>query len=185
MALKATIFKAELHIADMDRNYYHDHTLTIAQHPSETDERMMVRIVAFALHAHEDLVFGRGLSNEDEPALWKKDLTGAIDLWIDVGLPDEKEIRKACGRAQQVIIYSYGGRSADLWWDQNRSKLERTKNLTIVKLPPDTTSALAKLVQRTMQLQCTIQDGEMWLADDNERVQVNLTTLTSSTPSLR
>ncbi len=185
MALKSTIFKAELHIADMDRHYYHDHTLTLAQHPSETDERMMVRLVAFALHAHDDLAFGKGLSSEDEPALWQKDLTGAIDLWIDVGLPDEKEIRKACGRAQQVIIYSYGGRSADLWWDQNRSKLERAKNLTVINLPPETTLALAKLVQRTMQLQCTIQDGEMWLADDQARVQVDLITLTSSTSPLR
>jgi len=185
MALKATIFKADLQIADMDRNYYHDHALTIAQHPSETDERMMVRLTAFALHAHEFLAFGKGLSTDDEPDLWQKDLTGAIDLWIDVGLPDEKDIRKACGRAKHVIIYSYGGRSADLWWDQNRGKLERAKNLSVINLPPATTQALAKLAQRTMQLQCTIQDGEVWLADDDDRVQVALVTLKSPTSSLR
>lgn len=185
MALKATIFKADLQIADMDRNYYHDHALTVAQHPSETDERMMVRLTAFALHAHEFLAFGKGLSTDDEPDLWQKDLTGAIDLWIDVGLPDEKDIRKACGRAKHVIIYSYGGRSADLWWEQNRGKLERAKNLSVINLPPATTQALAKLAQRTMQLQCTIQDGEVWLADDDDRVQVALVTLKSPTPSLR
>jgi len=180
MALKATIFKAELQIADMDRHYYHDHALTLAQHPSETDERMMVRLVAFALHADEALAFGKGLSTEDEPALWQKDLTGAIELWIEVGLPDEKEIRKACGRAKHVIIYSYGGRNADLWWEQNRDKLERAKNLTVINLPAATTQALAKLAQRTMQLQCTIQDGEIWLADQDDRIEVKLVTLKSS-----
>ena len=116
MALKATIFKAGLQIADMGRNYYHDHALTLARHPSETSERMMVRLLAFALNASETLTFGKGLSTDDEPDLWQKDLTGAIDLWIDVGLPDEKSIRKACGRAAQVRIYSYGGRNAELWW---------------------------------------------------------------------
>jgi uncharacterized protein YaeQ len=177
MALKATVFKANLQIADMDRHYYHDHAITIARHPSETDERMMVRVLAFALHAHEALAFGKGLSTDDEPALWQKDLTGAIELWIDVGMPDEKDIRKACGRADRVIIYSYGGRSADLWWEQNRGKLERIKNLTVINLPAATTQALAKLALRTMQLQCTIQDGEVWLADDNERIEVERITL--------
>ena len=177
MALKATIFKAELQIADIDRHYYQNHALTIAQHPSETDERMMVRLLAFALHAHEALAFGKGLSTEDEPDLWQKDLTGAIDLWIDVGLPDEKRLRKACGRAKQVFIYSYGGRNANLWWDQNRNKLEQSKNLTVINLPPATTQALAKLAQRTMHLQCTIQDGEVWLADNDDRVQLELITL--------
>ena len=115
MAFKATIFKADLQIADMDRHYYHDHALTIAQHPSETDERMMMRLLAFALHAHEALAFGKGISVDDEPDVWQKDLTGAIDLWIDVGLPDEKRIRKACGRARHVFIYSYAQRSAHIW----------------------------------------------------------------------
>ena len=173
MALKATVFKAQLQIADMDRHYYHDHGLTIARHPSETDERMMVRVLAFALHAQEELAFGKGLSTDDEPALWQKDLTGAVELWIDVGMPDEKDIRKACGRAARVFIYSYGGRSADLWWEQNHGKLKRLKNLTVINLPAATTQALAKLAQRTMQLQCTIQDGEVWLADDDERIEVD------------
>ena len=183
MALKATIFKVELNIADMDRNYYHDHALTLAQHPSETDERMMVRLAAFALHADEALVFGKGLSTEGEPDLWQKDLTGNIDLWIEVGLPDEKEIRKACGRAKHVVIYSYGGRSADLWWTQNRDKLERAKQLTVINLPSATTQALAKLAQRTMQLQCMIQDGEVWLADKLNRVKVEFVTLKSPAPT--
>jgi uncharacterized protein YaeQ len=185
MAIKSTIFKAELQIADMDRNYYHDHALTIAQHPSETDERMMVRVLAFALHADEALSFGKGLSADDEPDLWQKDLTGAIELWIDVGLPDEKLIRKACGRARQVVVYTYGGRGADIWWNQNGSKLERLNNLTVINLPETTSQALATLVQRTMQLQMTVQDGEIWIADNNVRIQVELARLKTPSESFR
>jgi uncharacterized protein YaeQ len=179
MALKATIFKAELQVSDMERNYYHDHTLTIARHPSETDERMMVRLLAFALHAHDGLAFGRGLSTDDEPDLWHKDLTGAIDVWIDVGLPDEKSVRKACGRAKHVFIYSYGGRGADLWWDQVGSELERQKNLTVLKVPLSTSLAMAKLAKRNMQLQCTIQEREIWFSDGAETVHVELETETT------
>ena len=183
MALNATIFKAALQIADMDRNYYQDHALTIARHPSETDERMMVRLLAFVLHAHEALSFGKGLSADGEPDLWQKDLTGAIELWIDVGQPDEKSIRKACGRAKQVFIYTYGGRNADLWWEQNRAKLARADNLTVMNLTLDTSRALAKLAQRNMQLQCTIQDGQIWLGDRDNTVQVELVTVKAPLPS--
>src|SRR3981189_3155545 len=118
MALKSTIFKAELAVADIDRGYYGDHSLTIARHPSETDERMMVRLLAFALHHTAALAFGSGLSTEDEPDLVRRDLTGAIEQWIDVGLPDERDVRKAFGRANEVLVYSYGGRAVALWWDK-------------------------------------------------------------------
>jgi uncharacterized protein YaeQ len=182
MALKATIFKAQLHIADMDRSYYHDHLITLARHPSETDERMMVRLLAFGLNAHDNLAFGKGLSTEDEPALWQKYLTGAIELWVDVGMPDEKDIRKACGRARQVIVYCYG-RTADLWWEQNCNKLDRLKNLSVINLPVNATQALANLAQRTMHLQCTIQDSVIWMGDDNDQIEVTPSTLKSSLPS--
>lgn len=175
MATKATIFKADLQIADMDRNYYQTHALTIARHPSETDERMMVRLLAFARHAHEVLTFSKGLSTEDEPDLWQKDLTGEIELWIDLGQPEEKRIRKACGRARHVVIYTYSGNSADIWWNKIHGALEKLKNLTVINLPAPTVQALAKLAQRGMQLQCTIQDGQIWLADQNDSVQVELT----------
>ncbi len=172
MAIKATIFKANLQIADMERHYYQDHALTLARHPSETDERMMVRLLAFALHAHEYLEFGQGMTADDEADLWQKDLTGSIELWIDVGIPDEKLIRKACGRANKVIVYAYGGRVADMWFAQNSSQFERLTNLTIINLPVASTRAIAKLAQRNMQLQCTIQDGQVWLSDGKESVQV-------------
>jgi uncharacterized protein YaeQ len=172
MAIKATIFKADLQIADMDRNYYADHSLTLARHPSETDERMMVRLLAFVLFAHERLTFGKGMFMEDEPDLWRKDLTGAIELWIDVGLPDEKWTRKACGRADQVAVVIYGGRPAEMWWEQNRAKLERQNNLRIVNLEQDATRALAALAQRTMRLQCAVQDGQVWITDGQDTVQL-------------
>lgn len=172
MALKATIFKVDLEIADIDRAYYASHPLTLARHPSETDERMMVRLLAFALHAHPDLAFGRGLSTEDEPDLWLKDLTGAVRLWIDVGLPEERAVRKACGRAERVLVVSYGGRVGEVWWDQIAGKLERLKNLTVIGLPASATQTAAALVQRTMQLQCTIQDGQLWLADGTNVIHI-------------
>lgn len=178
MALKATIFKADLQIADMDRHYYQDHALTIARHPSETDERMMVRLLAFARHADPALNFGKGLSDVDEPDLWKKDLTGAIELWIEVGQPDEKRLLKACGRAAQVVVYSYSSNSS-IWWSQISGKVERARNLTVINLPSVISLALAKLAKRNMQLQCTIQDGQIWLNGDGETVQLDLTTLKS------
>ena len=177
MAQNATIFKVTLEIADVDRAYYHDHALTIARHPSETDERMMVRLLAFARHADAALAFGRGLGTDDEPDLWRKDLTGAIDVWIDVGQPDERRIRRAAGRAGAVVVYSYGGRSAGLWWKEAGAGLDRLANLTVVNLPSAATRALAGLVRRTMRLQCTMQDGQIWVADSEQSVAIELEVL--------
>jgi uncharacterized protein YaeQ len=171
MALKATIYKAELQIADMDRNYYQEHGLTLARHPSETDERMMVRLLAFALHASDALMFTKGLFDTDEPDLWQKDLTGAIELWIEVGQPDEKRLMKACGRAAKVIVYSYSATS-HIWYKAIANKLERAKNLTVINIPAEASAQLEKLATRNMQLQCTIQDGQVWLTDSSETVLV-------------
>jgi uncharacterized protein YaeQ len=172
MAIKATIFKADLQIADMDRNYYADHALTLARHPSETDERMMVRLLAFALFAHEHLVFAKGMDADDEPGLWQIDLTGAIKLWIEVGLPDEKWIRKACGRAEEVVVISYGGRTADMWWEANKSKFGRLDRLQVYNLSAESSQQLAALASRGMRLQCSIQDGQVWLTDTQQTVHV-------------
>ncbi|MGB6056328.1 MAG: YaeQ family protein [Burkholderiaceae bacterium] len=181
MALKATIFKAELQIADTDRHYYHEHALTIARHPSETDERMMVRLLAFARHADERLAFGKGLSDVDDPDLWQKDLTGAVELWIEVGLPDEKRILKACARAAQVVVYSYGATAA-LWWSQVAPKLERARNLAVWSLPAPATQALARLAQRTMRLQCSIDAGSVWLRDETAEVEIEPLLLRPAAP---
>ncbi len=163
MALKATVHKVELAVSDMDRGYYGSHALTLARHPSETSERMMVRLLAFAMFADEALSFGRGLSADDEPALWLKDLTGNIECWIDVGLPDERELRKACGRARRVVLLTYGGRGVGIWWNQHQAALARHENLDVIDIPIDATTALAKLADRNMQINATVQDRHIWI----------------------
>ena len=165
MALKSTIYKIDLNIADMDRQYYAQHSLTLAKHPSETDERVMVRLIAFTLFANESLIFGKGLSDDEEPDLWQKDLTGAIQLWIDVGLPTEKDIRKACGKSAKVAVVLYGGRIADMWWDQNSKGLLKLNNLTVINLPE--TQELAKLAAKSINISCTVQDTEVLLSHDS------------------
>jgi uncharacterized protein YaeQ len=172
MALKATIFKAHLQIADMDREYYGAHSLTLARHPSETDERMMVRLLAFALNATERLEFTRGLSSDDEADLWQWSLGGELETWIEVGLPSEERIRKACARAQQVLVYSYGRRTAPVWWQKLEGTLSRFDSLRVFLLPADACEALAGLADRNMELQVTIQDGHIWIGSDAESVEV-------------
>lgn len=172
MAQNATIFKADLSVSDLDRHYYGSHALTLARHPSETDERLMMRVLAFILNASEDLAFGKGISDDDEPDLWQKDLTGAVQRWIEVGQPDEKRLRKACGLSREVIVYPYGGNSAAIWWEQNRRALDKLDKLTVVNIPAETAAALGALAKRTMQLQATVQDGEVWLSEDSGSLQV-------------
>ncbi|MBC7991168.1 MAG: YaeQ family protein [Luteimonas sp.] len=173
MALKSTVFRAELQVSDMDRNYYGTHALTLARHPSETDERLMVRLLAFALYADDQLEFGRGLSSDDEPDLWRKSLTGEIELWIDLGQPEESRIRKACGRARQVVIVNYGGRSSDIWWDKVGAGLARSDNLTVIDIASETVDALAALADRGMRLQCMVQDGQVELYGEGASVAID------------
>lgn len=172
MALKATVYKLDLNVADVDRHYYADHALTLARHPSETEERMMLRVVAFLLRADPALSFCRGLSTDDEPDLWQLDLTGAIRLWIDLGQPDERRIAKACGRADQVLVVAYGGKSAGIWWQQIAPRLARFTNLTVICIAPEPARALAGMARRAMRLQATIQDGRTLVSDENATVEI-------------
>jgi uncharacterized protein YaeQ len=165
LALKSTIHKAELQIADMDRNHYQGYPLTLARHPSETDERMLLRLVAFALNADQRLGFGRGISTDDEPDLWQKSLSDEIELWIELGQPDEKRLRRACGRARRVIVYPYADRSATVWWQQNETDVQRFDNLSVIKLTVQGDVPLSALAQKNMNLTCTIQDGQIWLSN--------------------
>jgi uncharacterized protein YaeQ len=171
MALKATIFKASLQVSDMDRNYYGEHSLTLARHPSETDERMMMRLLAFALNAHERLEFGKGLSDTDEPDLWQKDLTGSIVHWIEVGLPEEKRLIRASGKADRVTVYAYG-RGADLWWKASAERLGRVKNLVVRRVPIEASESLSRLVERVMQLQCVIQEQQVWVSNSATTIEM-------------
>ena len=177
MALKATIFKAILNIADLDRGVYLDANLTLARHPSETDLRLVVRLLAWALNAHDDLVFNKGLCADDEPELWLKNLHGGIEHWIDVGLPDERRLKKGCNRSEQVTLYTYAGRAVDLWWQQNQALLNRQDNLRIVDFSEEELAPLVDLAERNMQWQVTISEGQVFINSGD----VNL----SITPAIR
>ncbi len=176
MALKATIYKAQLQIADMDRQLYADHALTLAQHPSETEERMLIRLLAFALEVpHDDhrgmLLFARGLSDTDEPDLWQHDLSGQLVHWLEVGQPDDRRLSKACGRAERVSLFTYGP-SVAVWWAGIENKLTRLENLSVWQIPNEQSQALAKVAQRAMQWQLTIQDGQIWLHADSHDLEI-------------
>jgi uncharacterized protein YaeQ len=176
MALKATIYKLQLQIADMDRAVYADHALTLALHPSETEERMMVRLLAFALHAPADdrdggLQFARGLSDGDEPDLWQHDLTGRLQHWIEVGQPDERRLARACGRADRVTIYAYGS-AAPIWWAALAGKVARLRNLQVWQVPAAQSQSLATLAARSMALQVTVQDDQVWVGDGTASVEL-------------
>jgi uncharacterized protein YaeQ len=177
MALKSTIFKAELSVSDMDRPYYGSHTLTIAQHPSENDARMMVRLLAFACEASESLTFTRGLDEPDEPDLWDKTLTGEIAHWVELGQPDEARLRRASSRADRVTVYTYQSASAREWWKGMAGKASKLRNVTIYNVPSEAVEALAGMAQRAMRLSVTIQDAEIWVSDDDHNVQLTLDVL--------
>lgn len=161
MAPNATIYKLELQISDMDRHYYASHNLTLAQRPSETDHRLMARRISFALFAEVRMEFGREPSNDENPDVWLRDYTGDIELWIDLGQPDESRIKKASCRARQAVAYGYNGNAIDIWWDKNETALARFKNLTIVSISSDELDAATRLQQHGMRLTAMIQDGEL------------------------
>ncbi len=170
MAAKATIYKALLNIANMDSHYYAEHNLTLAKHPSETDLRLMIRLIAFVLNADESLEFTKGISQEDEPDLWKKSLGGDIELWVDLGQPDEKRIKKACGRSEKVIIYTYQEGMATSWWKQIETSLTRFSNLQVIHLEMD--GDIETLAKRAMSLQANISDGELTLIDEEQSIMI-------------
>ncbi|MCE2705569.1 MAG: YaeQ family protein [Proteobacteria bacterium] len=171
MAIKPRIFKVNIQIADMDRHYYADHLLTVAQHPSETDERTMVRLLAFALNANDALSFAEGISDSSQADLWEMNHNEQIGLWISVGLPDEKLIRKAVSRARKVIVYAYGGRPADIWW--SKLKLDKYQNLQVINLAQQDTQNLTEMFSRGMKMNFTIQEGDVMVANDS--TSINLT----------
>ena len=175
MALKATIYKADLNIANMDVHQYGDYQLTLALHPSETLERLMVRIVAFARYADEQLEFTKDLFETDEPALWKKDLTGLLEQWIEVGLPSEDKVKKAAARCKQVAVIAYGSQ-VDEWWKRN-PKIKTLENVEVWQISAESSAQLEQLSQRTMQLQLNVMDGEWTLIGDQAQVVIQWTQL--------
>ena len=184
MAIKSTVCKANLQIADMDRGLYATHQLTLARHPSETDERMMVRLLAFALQTPADdhdgaLVFARGLSDTDEPDLWQHSLDGQLRHWIEVGQPDERRLARACGRADRVTLYVYSSAAA-IWWAGVQNKVARLANLAVWQLPSAQSRELAELADRSMQLQVTVEDGQMWVGNGDHSFEIHPIALKTS-----
>jgi len=170
MAMKSTVYKANIQVSDMNRSHYQGYDLTLALHPSETEERMMIRLATFALLADEktgdeQLAFTKGISTDDEPDLWQKTLSNEILVWIELGQPDEKRLRKACGQSKKVIIVNYNDKS-DVWWQQNQGKISRFKNLSILTFPESQVIELKNLCQRSMQLNVTIQDEDIWISSE-------------------
>jgi uncharacterized protein YaeQ len=176
MALKATIKKATIHLSDMDRHYYDTIQLTIAQHPSENDRRMMIRLIAYILNASENLQFGKGVSDEDEAAIWQVNYSDVIELWIELGQLDEKRLKKACNRAQQVKLYCYGS-SVNTWWQQSESKLNQLNKLSVESFSEETSQALELLADRSMEFQVSIQDGQCWLTCGEQSLLIELNKL--------
>jgi uncharacterized protein YaeQ len=186
VALKSTVYKAHLQIADMDRQLYADHALTLALHPSETEERLLVRLLAFALQVPADdqrgaLQFARGLSDTDEPDLWQHDLSGQLVHWLEVGQPDERRLARACGRAERVTLYAYGT-GVPVGWAGLAGKVARLRNLAVWQLPAAQARALSALAARSMQWQVTVQDGQVWVADAQQSVELDPVALKEPAP---
>ena len=184
MALKATIYKATLQLADMDRNVYLNPSVTIARHPSEADERMMIRVLTYALNVPADprngaLELAKSLWDTDEPDLWQHTLAGVLLHWIEVGQPaDDRRLAKACSRADRVTLYCYS-QSAPIWWAGIAPKVARLRNLQVWQIPGDESQALAKLAERSMQLQVTVQDGTVWMSTTTDSVEITPKRLTA------
>ncbi|MBG6244102.1 hypothetical protein CS369_03325 [Candidatus Symbiopectobacterium sp. 'North America'] len=172
MALKATIYKAAVNIADLDRSFYYDANLTLAQYPSETEQRMMLRLLAWICHVDENLSFTNGLCADDEPEIWLRDDTLALKLWIELGLPDERRLKKACNQSSNVVLYVYSERAAHVWWQSMEQKLRPYRNLTVRFLDDRQLQALAAMAQCTMTLQATLQDRSVWLSDDKNNLEI-------------
>lgn len=175
MALKATIYKAAVNVADLDRNQFLDSQLTLARHPSETQERMMLRLLAWIKYADERLQFTRGLCADDEPEIWLKNDHLGIDLWIELGLPEERRLKKACSQSAKVALFTYNSRAAQVWWQQHQSKLSQFKNLSVWYLDDEQLAKLSDFGTRTMNLQATIQDGAIWLSDNENNLEIHFT----------
>ena len=177
MALKPTIYKARIDLSDLNRHVYDALNLTLAQHPSETVERMVVRLLAYCLNASDNLIFCKGLSDADEADLWAKNLNGGIELWIDVGEPAVDRIKKSARQAKTVKVYSFNSKS-DTWWSQGKADYSAL-NAEYVQLPWEQVQALASRVNKTMAWSVTVSENSLYVATEDGEVELTCTRLTS------
>ena len=171
MALKPTIYKAQVELADSDNNRYQTLALTLARHPSETLERMAARLLAYCLNVERGLEFTRGLSTADEPDIWSHSDSGEIEHWIEVGQPEEARLRKACGRARRVRLYTFG-KSSDTWWKLNGEAVSALPRLSAWQFSWPEIVELSALLERTMQLNVSIVGGIIYV--DNGKGSTSL-----------
>ncbi|MDX2470131.1 MAG: YaeQ family protein [SAR324 cluster bacterium] len=170
MALKANIAKVNLTLSNINDHYYEDYRLTLAQHPSETDLRMIIRLAAFGLFASEGLEFTKGISTDEEPDIWSHKATGEIEHWIDLGQPTEKRIRQSISKAEKITIVGYHKEKFSRWFKGLDKKFLAQKKLEIYFLESVGTSKPEDLVQKTMDLSCTIQEDQMLLGNETTQV---------------
>ncbi len=174
MAIGASIYKVNVSLSNLETHYYHDFDLTIAKHPSENESRMMYRLLAFLYSAHEDLEFTRGLSSTDEPELWQKDYSGEIIQWIELGLPESKRIKQACGKSQVVKIFTYHKNKSEEWVKKMKGDFQSHKKLPVYHLDVVENGPLEKLVEKSMKLSCIIEEQYMYIGNDQERIGVEI-----------
>lgn len=170
MALKATVYKAHLSLSNLNIHHYQDYSLTLAKHPSETDLRFMIRLLAFSMLAHEELQFTKGLSDVDEPDMWKINYDGSIEHWIELGLPDERRIRQICGKSKRVSVFTYHGNQATQWFEAIENKLDRFDHLNIIHFLIDRPDEIEAFTSKGMNLSLTIEDDEIWLSTETDRI---------------
>ena len=177
MALKPTIYKAQVELADSDRNCFDSLSLTIAQHPSETVERMAARLLAYCLNASRGVEFTRGLSTTEEPDIWRHSDSGELDLWIEIGQPEEPRLRKACGKAGAVKVYAFG-KSANTWWQLNGEVISALPRLEVWQFGWEEIQALAGLMDRAMQWNVSVVGGVVYVDNGKESVSLEPVRLT-------
>ncbi|WP_299659555.1 YaeQ family protein [uncultured Psychromonas sp.] len=175
MALKPTIFKMNINVSNLDQDLYETIPLTIAQHPSETTERMVTRILAFVLNNQEFLSFTKGLSEADDPDIWAKNYSDEFLLWVDVGEPGFERIKKACRQAKSVKVYTFNTKS-NVWWKQSLKDFSKI-TAQVYQFDFEQIQSFASLVERTMDFSITLTDNVFYIAADKGSCEVNLTTL--------
>ena len=179
MALKPTIYKAQVKLADSDRNCFEELALTVAKHPSETIERMTVRLLAYCINSGRGLEFTKGLSSADEPDIWQHADNGEIEHWIELGQPEEPRLRKACGKAKNISVYAFG-KSADTWWKLNGDAIAALPRIQIWQFPWTEVEAASDMMSRTMKLGLSIVGGTLYLDDGSSSVTLEPSMLFSA-----
>jgi len=170
MAQPSTIYRVGIQLSDIDRGLYETLQITVARHPSETEERLLARILAYALYYEPELAFTKGVGAGDEPDLWSKGPDGRVRCWIEVGLPDAERLVKASRHSEQVVLCAFGS-SLPVWEKQHLPKLAGISNLTVISLDPAFLGSLSKRLQRSISWSLTVTEGSLYLAIDGETLE--------------